>query len=296
MEPLKIMPYAEWLNPADHAPCVISDMPNDVYHACEGISNSGLSKIARSPAHYKYGEFEATKAMELGSALHCAVLEPAVFAEQYLLLPDVKNRTASEYKAATKSRGAGNVLVGKEVDQLTGMVSALNDHYKANQLMGVKGWRELAMFARDPHTGVLCKAKFDFLGFDGHHFYAVDLKTTSDASPEEFSKSIANYRYHVQDAFYSDVFEWATGNTLDKFWFVAVESKRPHGIICRYLDDESREMGGIDARDSLTTYAECVEADYWPCYEQPETDEECVISLPGWKLAQYENDIVDEIT
>lgn len=292
---LKIIEYVEGMAPEMIAPCVIAGMPNDVYHASYGISKSGLDKISRSPAHYRYAEHEPSKVMEIGSALHCAVLEPEVFAEQYLCLPEIADRRASEYKKAVMSRGAGNVLVGKEVSALNGMVKALSSHYKAAQLMQGDGLRELAVFARDPVTGVLCKEKFDYLGMRGDVLYGVDLKSTSDAREEPFSRSMANYRYHVQAAFYSDVFYWATGQKLEKFWFVAVESKAPHGVLCRYLDSESEQIGRDEYQGDLVVYADCLANDYWPCYEQSETDDDCAISLPGWKIAQYENDVFENI-
>lgn len=276
-------------------PAIVAGMPNEVYHSLPGISKSGLDKINRSPAHYRHGELTTSKAMEIGSALHAAILEPEVFEAQYLMLPDVADRRSSEYKAAVKSRGEGNVLVGKEVARIEGMVNAITGNYKCAKIMGRDGWRELAFFANDPDTGVLCKIKIDFLAMGDGGYYAVDLKSTSNADPDEFSRSVERYNYHVQSSFYSDVFEWATGQILTRFWFAAVESEKPHGVICRYLCDDSVEIGSAQYRDNLDTYANCLMHDFWPCYPQPEDDDECVISLPGWKLAQHEAETVDEI-
>lgn len=290
---IKITAYTENFNPLDSAPCVVSGMPNDVYHSLPGISKSGLDKINKTPAHYKYGEFEVTKPMEIGTALHAAVLEPDVFASDFLMLPDVKDRRASEYKKACAAYD--NVLVGKECDQITGMVDALNDNFKASELMSGVGHRELSVFVRDPVMGVLCKCRFDFISIEENGAYTVDLKTTSDANEEAFSASMARYRYYVQSAFYSDVWLWATGLELSRFWFIAVESKKPHGVICRYLDDESVQLGRDEYRANLNTYAECISNDFWPCYEQPANDDDAVISLPYWIWNQLENDIVEEI-
>ena len=61
-------------------PSIIKDMPNEVYHAHESISKSGLDLILRSPAHYRFRErSEPTRAMQLGTASHTAILEPARF-------------------------------------------------------------------------------------------------------------------------------------------------------------------------------------------------------------------------
>lgn len=294
-----IIEYKEGFDPVMNAPCVVAGMPNDVYHGSDAISKSGLDKIDKTPAHYKYGEFSGSKAMELGTALHAAILEPDVFKEQFLMLPDVKDRRASEYKQAAKSMGAGNVLVGKECAQVDGMICAINANFKAAQLLnGDKGWRELSVFAHDPETGVLCRCRFDFLGQDENGYYAVDLKTTADAGDSgflAFQNSIAKRRYHVQDAFYGDVLNWATGIELQRFWFAAVESKAPHGVVCRFLGEDSVYAGRTEYRANLNTYAECKSTDTWPCYDQPQIDDEAEISLPDWYWRQLESNEVDEI-
>ena len=53
----------------------------------------------------------------------------------------------------------------------------------------------------------------------------IDLKSTVDASPKGFQRSVANYRYHVQSSHYLDVVEMATGTHL-KLGFIAVEKQR----------------------------------------------------------------------
>lgn len=293
---IKVIEWHEGFDPETAAPCAVSGMPNEVYHGLPGISNSGLSRMIKSPAHYKYSEGGGGTTLELGSAIHCRMLEPEVFDSQYLLLPDVADRRSSEYKQAVKSLGQGNVLVGKEVTRLEGMVSALKSSIRYSKLCSKAIGREIAFFARDPESGVLCKIKMDMLCFDEDGFFGVDLKSTADAEESAFSKSIANYGYHRQSAFYSDVFEWYTGYPLYRFWFPAIESQRPHGVLCRHICSESSEIGRSEYRPALDLYAECLRDDYWPCYADPEDDDECAISLPDWKMAQYDNEIVDEIT
>src|SRR5690625_4787601 len=85
-------------------PCFIANMPNSVYHSTpEGISSSGLKQMLRSPAHYKFqASTPPTRAMEIGTSIHTALLEPDRFAHEYVLLRDVKDRRSSEYKQAVK--------------------------------------------------------------------------------------------------------------------------------------------------------------------------------------------------
>lgn len=259
-------------------PCLVEGMSNDEYHAHQGISNSGLKLIEASPAHYAASCFETTRAMEIGTAIHCAILEPERFASDYILIPEVKDRRQPEYKSAVKNVGSERVLVGKEVENVLGMVDSIYSSEYLRQQLSVPAWRELSVFAIDPATGELCKCRFDFLS---HALVAIDLKKTQDARADAFSRAIYNYAYHQQHAFYCDVFFWATGVQLETFKFLAIEEKPPHGRKLYRLGDESIEAGRNKYRRNMETYAECKATGVWPLYECEETE---VIDIPSWAL------------
>lgn len=271
---MKIINYSELTPEIAAAGCLVLGMPNDAYHAYAGISKSGLDLVSRSPAHYAYrAAHEPSRAMVIGSATHAAIFEPEVFAKQYMLLKDVTDRRSSAYKEAVKVYGEENVLTGKEADAVAGMQAALQLNPNAQALLAADGWSEIAVFATDPVTGVLVKCKFDKLLKD---LRSVDLKTTQDL--REFSKSVANYRYHVQQAFYSDVFEWATGLQLNAFDFLAVEKDAPNASRIFVIDTPSVDYGRKLYREALNTYAECLSKNEWP---MPDGGTE-YITLPSW--------------
>jgi hypothetical protein len=281
---MKIIDYSQLTPELAAAGCLVLNMPNDSYHSYTGISKSGLDLIARSPAHYAYrAAVEPSRAMVIGSATHAAIFEPDVFAKQYMLLKDVTDRRSSAYKEAVKVHGEDNVLTGKEADSVAGMQAALQLNHHAKALLGAKGWPEIAVFATDPVTGVLVKCKFDKLLCDLH---AIDLKTTQDL--REFAKSVANYRYHVQQAFYSDVFEWATGQQLNGFDFLAVEKDAPNASRIFALDKPSVDYGRKLYREALNTYAQCAHSNEWPL---PDGDIE-YITLPAWAADPEQQEFV----
>jgi exodeoxyribonuclease VIII len=272
-------------------PCFIEGMPNEVYHSHpEGVSSSGLKLVERSPAHYRYQAARApSRAMEIGTAIHTALLEPERFATEYVLLKDVKDRRASEYKAATKVHGTERVLVSTEADQVAGMQEAVLSNAAMSKRLNAEGWRELSLFVRDPETGVLVRVRYDLLTVGG---IAVDLKSCTDARPEEFSKSIFNYGYDLQAALYADAFEWATGGPLGAFEFAVVEKEMPHGHKLYLPDETMMQEGRRRYREALNLFAECERSGYWPgiTCDGPE-----LISLPSWRVAQIENEIEGEI-
>jgi exodeoxyribonuclease VIII len=267
-------------------PSIIEGMPNDVYHGHESISKSGLALIARSPAHYRFREApEPTRSMEIGTAIHTAILEPARFDAEYVLLKDVKDRRASEYKQAVAAHGTERVLVSTEADNVIGMRESVLCNPRVTQWLASGGTAELSLFALDPVTGVVVRIRPDFLTASNA---IIDLKSTLDARPEGFSKSILNYSYHMQAAFYMDVFKWATGESADSFRFIAVEKDLPHASMVYRLDDTALAEGRKMYRQALNTYAKCLEADLWPTYENSADD---IISLPDWEIRRIENEL-----
>lgn len=270
--------------------CFVLAMPNEAYHAYEGISKSGLDLVNRSPAHYAFrAPRKPTRAMEMGTAIHTAILEPERFHAEYMLLRDVHARTASEYKQAVKRHGSERTLVSTEADKVAGMQEAVYANSKASDLLRSPGWNEISAFVEDPETGVLLRCRFDKLTIDG---IGLDLKKTQDARPTEFSKSAARYRYHVQAAMYSHVFEMIAGEPLARFSIIAVEEESPHAcVLFDTFDHDALTIGHREYRADLSAFVEAEKTQHWSCYEQVEQ----ILTLPNWAMADLENDLLEEL-
>ena len=83
-------------------------MNRDTYDALPGLNHSGMKWLEKSPAHYqawKLGKLsESSPALDLGIAIHCAILEPESFKQTYVCLPDTSDLDTPAKKAAlTKS-------------------------------------------------------------------------------------------------------------------------------------------------------------------------------------------------
>lgn len=264
-----------------------SDAPNDEYHDVGAASNSRLTAISRSPAHYKHATQKLTAAMNMGTALHAAILEPERFAREYVLL-DAKNRRTKAYKAI-KDSGIedGKIFVENESKKLLGMEKAIYENPHAAKILNAGGVSELSFFTKSP-LGVLVKCRFDFLSMSDGGYYAVDIKKTQDASLKAFSRTIHNYRYHVQAAFYKNIFKLATGKEC-RFIFLAVEEQSPYFNKLWEVNDESILLGKLQYEKDLQVYSTCLETG---CYPLPNGALE-IIGLPFWVL--YEADTLFEV-
>lgn len=184
-----------------------------------------------------------------------------------------------------KNNGQRIVLSGEQWEQLHAMESAVRDHPAANRLLSAPGAAELSAYFDDPVSGLLCRFRPDFWREDG---VMVDVKTTEDAGPEEFARSVVNWRYHVQAPYYLDGgMALADAGLLPKgfkrpkaFVFLVVEKKAPYAVSVYLLTPESLELGRLEYRADLDKLEECMSSGQWPGYG----DSIQYLDLPGWYL------------
>jgi exodeoxyribonuclease VIII len=140
------------------------------------------------------------------------------------------------------------------------------------------GRAEVSAFWIDSRTGLLCKLRADWLHTlpDGR-VIVVDLKTTADADPAEFGRSVWKFGYHRQAAHYTAGLT-ACGIDVAAFLFAAVTNARPFLAVPYMLDDEATRKGAEQVVELLDRFAECRRANHWPAYG----DGVQVLSLPAW--------------
>jgi exodeoxyribonuclease VIII len=262
-------------------------MENADYHRHSAVSKSHLDQIAKSPLHYwaRYLDPnrvtpEPTPAMAIGSAVHTHVLELDQWDARYVTAPEGINRRTNagkaEWEAFEVASTGRTVLAKADAELVMRMGHSVFAHPAAAMLLAMPGKAETTHMWTDQATGLRCKCRPDWLTNDGS--LIVDLKTTEDASPMGFRKSIANWRYHVQASWYLDGLEHATGKRPDQFIFICVEKKPPFACAVYAADAEMIQIGAETAARDLDVLATCKAAAAWPGYsDQIET-----INLPPW--------------
>lgn len=234
-------------------------MPNEDYHADEAIGSTSVKAISVSPANLFFNKFTGSKSAHIGSAIHAALLEPNLFRNDYLLMPEVTSRSSKEYKAAAECTNPEYILVGSEVETVNRMFesSRLNEDFM--DYMNTKGNSEVSMFAECPETGLMLKCRFDRLS--DTLAYPLDVKSCRDASERGFSNAFGQYKYHIQAAFYLYVLKLATGIEYNQFAFFAIENSPPHRNCMYYIGDESLELGYREMFAALDKLVACKEND-----------------------------------
>lgn len=263
-------------------------MDNQTYHALPQVSASQLVTLRRSPLHFwdRYINpnkpvIEPTPAMFLGTLAHAAILEPQEFDSRYIVLPDGIDRRTKEGKALYESI----VATGKEPvksDMWLLVQGMLGASLRNNTLQAIlcDALTEHTILYSCNETLEACRARPDIYlpaCTEYPHGLILDLKTTTDASPDAFGRRAWDGGMLIQAAHYCAGVYAETGEWPAYGW-VAIESQRPHALKI-YMATPQQMQYGIDERFRLLRiYRECIDSGKWPAYG----DDIAELELPVW--------------
>lgn len=264
---------------------IIANYPEDKYHASDGISSTAMKNMLKSPAHYKAylderHKFKGSARMDVGSYIHCAVLQPELLTEKFIFEPNGlrsnEGRPTRDHKEWEKS--VGNKIILKQINtfrgnyqdwQVANLCAASIMSNKTAMSFINRGNKELSVWWNDPVTDLLCKARGDVVG----DRFIADIKLVSQGATEfQFQRIAANMKYYVQAGHYLNGFQ------KEDFYFICVEPFPPWAVKVNMLNDEFKRKGLGDVRYILNTIKQCQENDEWPAYG----DEIGVVEKPRW--------------
>lgn len=211
---------------------LIHNLSETTYHAdTETLSASGAKVLLGKRPPSPDGE-----ALAFGRLVHIVILEPDRLDSYAVLDPDVIGVKANGDKAdnptATKAwkdavfeakRDGLTVIAPKMLAKAHAMAAAVRNHPEAGRLLTAATEHEVSAYADHP-TGARVRARFDLIGPG----FIADIKTTRDADPETFGRTMHGFMYHVSAANYIDIAR-ANGLTVDRFDLIAVEKEPTPG-------------------------------------------------------------------
>ncbi len=214
--------------------------------------------------------------MQNGTLVHCALFEPDTVDQRYVIKPEGMSFVTKDGKA-WRAEQTRIVVDAGQMAAAMAQAARLRALPELSALLA-DGVGESSAFWIDEQSGELCKCRPDLVSPAGDGVVIVDGKTCQDASPDGFAKSIWNYRYHLQAAWYADGYERATGTKVHGFVFAAVESVWPHQGAAYMLGDDVMDAARRENRRLLNLYAQCKKTGIWPGYAQTIS----LIQLPRW--------------
>lgn len=264
-------------------------MSDDAYHRRSELSSTGarslLPAFKGSPAKYMWDRTHprTSTAFDIGHAVHAKVLGTGLQAVAYpeeLLASNGAASTKAAKDWAIEQRDNGFVpMKAVEVAVIGKITEAVLANADARKILELPH-RETSIFNTSPE-GVPVRARFDIYGDTA----GADLKTTADASPRGFGKHVVEYGYFMQEAWYRDVHKFETGEDLDSFKFIAVETSGPYQVAVHELDVIYRDIGTKLAREARDVWQRCMDAGEWPGIEGE------LLGPPNWMVYEYEGEV-----
>jgi hypothetical protein len=257
------------------------------YCALPGVNWSRLRLMDASPLHYHTSTVEETDPMRLGRAAHSLTFEPETFGKLYTVWGQARNSNAWRDFAAANAHLT--ILTAAQAERAVGMSEAVRRHPIAARYLD-RGKAEQTLVWTDEATGLVCKARADFLSY---WCAVVDLKSAADLSERGFQSSAFKFGYPCQLAHYRN------GAIASGIWerepdcvVIAVESKPPYDVGVFRLDSAALDFGAAKVAELLAKVKACTERGEWPG-RYP--DEQAYV-LPEWAAQNPEITFTEDDT
>ncbi|RBO87555.1 PD-(D/E)XK nuclease-like domain-containing protein [Nocardia puris] len=251
---------------APTAPGIYRNVPEAIYHGDRASISSSQARRLLEVTPYRWrAELDRPRKpstdMEWGTALHTLVLGTGA----YVVDTGAEKWTTNAVKdEVAEIRRRGHIpLRPKDFDAVHEAAEAVRAHDRAAEILA-EGEPELSAWAPDYYTGVMMRARFDWLRWVTPTSVRVaDVKKSAEVTLEGFRWSVGKFGYHAQQDWYETVLD-LLGIRVLGFEFIVVTSEPPHEVYVVELPPRAADLGRLRNRHALDIYAECTALDEWP--------------------------------
>jgi hypothetical protein len=261
---------------------IITDQ--DEYRASKAVSYSWLKRFLADPDLF-YRRFilgqkpdeepEESKALAMGTAAHCFVLEgPAAFAERYVIHPATYASEEKKTKRLIQKKWNANASVCRlwtEAQEEMGrsIVSPKDAALLSAMRQGVEGNATAAGLLNGAQTELAIRRSYRDLPFErqgrldliNHARGAIaDVKTIG--SLNDRAVEMERRKYYCQLAYYQDLAEEEFAGTFELF-IVWLEKEWPYRCTVEKLSQGYIDLGRRENARNLLALAECYTSDTW---------------------------------
>jgi hypothetical protein len=226
------------------------------------VSKSLLWDFNKSPYKWRHSSGkEATRAMDLGTLIHSAILEPNIPLEDIAAVspfPDFRTKAAQEWKADQREMGK-MIATEDDIRTASGCEQVFSEDYAQRFAGGYK--TEVAVFGVIGATQI--KGMIDLV--PDNLDVLVDLKTTAQiGNLRDITNTIISRGYHWQAALYLDLWNAASGEKRTRFVICFIEVSEPYESAWVEVSPELIEVGRAGYMNALAKWQSCVAIDAWP--------------------------------
>lgn len=246
----------------------IFEMSSEEYHRHPAWGSSTVRKFASgTPKEFHYHRSqpnEPSDAMQLGTAIHTAILEPELMDDSVAVWTGGR-RAGNAWKDFCAEHEGKVILTATQGEIMEAAAQAIQEAQTVYQFLAL-GDNERSYFAVDPETGLHLKTRPDNRSRIQGRRCLLDVKSIRDLSDRHIARSMFDLGYGAQAAFYCDVVALVEQEPCEDFFFLFVKNSLPVDIRFMQPDPEWIHAGRERNRKALHGLAECIEKDQWPGY------------------------------
>lgn len=240
------------------------------------LSYSSLKEFSKSPRHYvEYlrKEKKPTPAMAFGSLVHCLLLQPTEFNNQFAVMPNIDRRTKdgkAAYEEFLSTTDGKEVITEEQYDEANNLINkVVSEGHIADAI------KNCNKFEHEWHADI---NGLPFRGFfDGEaDDYILEVKTANDASPKTIINDFYNRQYHIQAGLYAYV-------SKKPIKYLIIETTSPYNVVLADVDPAFTEYGMKEAVKHINAFNVCLQNNMFDMgYEFHMEEGHFTIGLPTW--------------
>lgn len=242
---------------------IIYDLPLQLYLQEKSFSKTDLEHAERSPDYVlkmRDQPDKATVTMNLGSAVHMAILEPER-AEKDIVIAECAARRGKVYDQLKEENPNAIILLEKESIDLMKMVESVYVNNTLQEWLST-GSTEVSCFAELEYGGnkIPVKCRPDLLPGATK---IIDIKTARDVTPHGFMYASYNYHYHWSAYLSCEILEKITGHP-HTYHFIAIENKYPYEVVIYNAGNTVQALAEMELWPVLSKLAMAYQTNYYP--------------------------------
>ncbi len=265
-------------------------IPFKQYCEIDAINSSKLKDFFADPKlFYKMHieksieQAEEDRHFIVGRAIHCMVLEPHEFENNFIVGERRKSTKVGIANHAIADETGKSLISGEEQELcyfISGFLPTQHEWIKYHQ-NALNVYTEIVIML-ELENGIKLKVMLDRCIEHADVVYVDDIKSTSKENEVDFDDAIAEYDYLLQFAFYKFVVEHHF-NKPCIFRFVFCSKAEPYNIAFIKMNDAQADTGFKVINYALTKYLQAQSTGEW--YPAQVIEREAVI--PAWHMKKY---------
>lgn len=246
---------------------LLDNLSLDSYLALDAYGSSDLRAFRIGPPAMvpwkRANREEHTDATRLGTAAHCAILEPAAFESRFAHKPAGMKFSTKEGIAWRDDpcRAGMEILSDDDWNQIGAIVNAFHSKEIAAESLRSATGREVTAIWQDPDTGLWLKARPDYY----RPGVLTDLKITRHASAQALAfKAYAEGWMHQLAHHRAGLIECGVPVKTGRLVAINPEPPQAFRVFCVEVKESALDLLHMENEKTIAAMAECERSGSWP--------------------------------